>query len=513
MVLFSDPDSHSPSDESRSENTLRHDSGHTNGVTRDASPPMEDAEKARDEENDSPKPVNFFHSSLKGTRRSVYLGWARTTLILSVFILSVLAIYWAVQFSVYKNMASLGVFVVDFDGQLPPYDTGEPPMIGPLVTMAAQKQMMLAEPPNAVSPSDPLPHLGWEVRPPSDFDNDPMQVRQAVYNYKAWAAIIINANASALVRQAIAQGNASYDPLGAAQTIYVQARDQTTIDTYIVPQLNAMQTEVTSMFGKQWAQMVLQNASDPAALANIQKVPQAVSPGIGFSVFNLRPFGPPVATPAVSIGLIYLIILSFFSFSFYLPIHMKFINPKGHPPLHFWQLILWRWISTEAAYLLLSLSYSLLSLAFQLPFSNSAAPSTEVANNANNYGRASFVVFWMLNWVGMTALGLACENVAMVIGFPWTAMWLIFWVITNVSTSFYEIATAPRFYYWGYAWPLHNIVEASRTIIFNTHSRIGLNFGILFAWCAVNSALFPLCCYIMRWKSQREERKQGEKEE
>lgn len=62
----------------------------------------------------------------------------------------------------------------------------------------------------------------------------------------------------------------------------------------------------------------------------------------------------------------------------------------------------------------------------------------------------------MLNWVGMTALGLACENVSMVIGQPWTAMWLIFWVISNVSTSFYEIALEPRFYYWGYAWPLRN---------------------------------------------------------
>ena len=137
----------------------------------------------------------------------------------------------------------------------------------------------------------------------------------------------------------------------------------------------------------------------------------------------------------------------------------------------------------------------------------------------------------MLNYVGMIALGLACENVAMVVGMPWTAFWLIFWVITNVCTSFYEIALAPHFYYWGYAWPLHNstflprpapvslsiltaaVVEASRTIIFDTHSKIGLNFGILFAWVAVNTAFFPLCCYIMRWKSQREKKKASEKEE
>lgn len=39
----------------------------------------------------------------------------------------------------------------------------------------------------------------------------------------------------------------------------------------------------------------------------------------------------------------------------------------------------------------------------------------------------------------MIALGLACENVAMLVGQPWTGLWLIFWVITNVSTSFYDI--------------------------------------------------------------------------
>ena len=111
----------------------------------------------------------------------------------------------------------------------------------------------------------------------------------------------------------------------------------------------------------------------------------------------------------------------------------------------------------------------------------------------------------MLNWVGMTALGLASENVTMMIGQPWTALWLIFWVISNVSTSFYAIELAPRFFYWGWAWPLQQIVVASRTLIFNTHSRLGLNFGILFAWVAVNSAFFPFCCLFMRYKFNKEE--------
>ena len=94
-------------------------------------------------------------------------------------------------------------------------------------------------------------------------------------------------------------------------------------------------------------------------------------------------------------------------------------------------------------------AYSLVSLAFQIPFDNAAAPDTVVAMNANPFGKGSFVVYWMINFLGMWALGMACENVAMVAGMPWTSLWLIFWVITNVSTSFYALELSPGFFRWG----------------------------------------------------------------
>jgi len=153
--------------------------------------------------------------------------------------------------------------------------------------------------------------------------------------------------------------------------------------------------------------------------------------------------------------------LSFFSFSFYLPIHLKYLKPEGHPPLKFWQLIVWRWSATILAYLFLSLAYSLVSLAFQINFAGGNPITSETSvistvngnTNSDDYGRGTFPVYWMLNFIGMIALGLACENVAMVVGQPWTGLWLIFWVITNVSTSFYDIDLAPTFYYWATLGP------------------------------------------------------------
>lgn len=181
--------------------------------------------------------------------------------------------------------------MVDFDG-IAPYDTGNAPVVGPLVTQLTQ-QMLQAE-----------VHLGYESLPPSHFNNDPIRVRQAVYDWDCWAAIIVNPNATAMLYSAIQNGNTSYDPMGAMQLIYQDARDDTNWYDFLSPQLNMFMTEATSMIGQRWAQMVLRNASDPTILRNIQAVPQALSPAVGFSQYNLRPFYPYVAIPAVSIGLI-----------------------------------------------------------------------------------------------------------------------------------------------------------------------------------------------------------------
>lgn len=454
-----------------------------------------DAEQGKPH-SDTPTPVGFWDPSLKHVRNRAFGKWIITTAFLMAFIPAVLSIYWGVFFQVQQRLPHLRVYVVDFDGQSP-YDTNTP-LVGPTITQMTQQMLSSSE-----------PTLGFDIRPASDFNNDPIQVRQAVYNFDAWAAIVINPNATALLYSAIETGNSSYDPLGACQLIYQDSRDDTNWYDFILPIMSTYMTQAQSMVGKEWAQTALQRASDTSTLQNMQSVPQALNPAIGFSEFNLRPFYPYTCIPAVSIGLIYLIIVSFFSFSFYLPIHMQYLTPKGHPPLKFYQLIIWRWCATISAYVFLSLAYSFVSFAFQINFThaNPVQSETQVTDiaygNPVAYANGTFPVYWMINFFGMIALGLACENVAMLVGAPWMGCWLIFWVITNVSTAFYDIEIAPTFYRWGYAWPLHSVVEASRQVLFDLHPRIGLDFGILIAWGAVNTAFFPVCCWFQRWKNKK----------
>lgn len=359
---------------------------------------------------------------------------------LGVFILTVLSIYWGSLFRVYANLPNLIVWVVDFDATIAPYNETTTPIVGPFVTDYFNK----------LKPAE-TDNLGWTIKSPADFNYDPTQVREGVYEEKAYAAIIVNANATALLQAAVTNGNSSYDPTGAAQFIYNTARDQTTLGSYILPALLDVIFPLLSDFGAEWVSILSRNASSQ----NVFLTPTAVNPAIGFSLIDLRPFVPPAATPAISIGLIYLIIISFFSFSFLMPVHALFFAPsKDRAPVTKAHVLIWRIVSSITAYFFLSLCYSLVSLAFQIPFSNPPASHTSGALNANAYGKGSFVVYWMLNWVGMAALGLPSENMAMILGLPYASMWLIFWVITNVSTSFNAIDLESNFYRWGYAWPL-----------------------------------------------------------
>ncbi|KAK0892113.1 hypothetical protein LTR57_024545 [Friedmanniomyces endolithicus] len=409
--------------------------------------PNENANKDGEKQGGGPPtPVGFWDHRLAHVRKEAMTKWTITTVGLMAFILAILSLYFGALLNVEKNLSSLVVYVVDMDGQSPPYDaTGHAPLVGPIIADLARTMV-----------ASGTPTLGWGVLPGSAFNNDPIQVRQAVFNFDAWAAIVINPNATAMLYSAIQNVNASYDPLGACQLTYIDSRDDTNWYDFISPIVSAFMTEATTRVGEQWTQMVMQNATTDASLVrNAAKVPQALSPAIGFSQFNLRPFYPYQVIP-------------------------------------------------------LSLAYSLISLAFQINFTggNPVTSETQVTStispysNADSYGHGTFPVYWMLNFFGMIALGLACENVAMIVGQPWTGLWLIFWVITNVSTAFYDIDIEPTFYRWGYVWPLHYVVEGSRQILFGLHSRIGLDFAVLIVWGVINTVVFPGACYFMRWKSR-----------
>lgn len=84
-----------------------------------------------------------------------------------IFVLLVLSLFNGVFFHIPKNYSSLIVYVVDFDGQLAPYQSGQP-IVGPAIVQATE----------SIAKSN-TPHLGYVTLPPSLFNNDPIAVRRA----------------------------------------------------------------------------------------------------------------------------------------------------------------------------------------------------------------------------------------------------------------------------------------------------------------------------------------------
>jgi hypothetical protein len=144
-----------------------------------------------------------------------------------------------------------------------------------------------------------------------------------------------------------------------------------------------------------------------------------------------RPLHPVVGEAATQIGLIYLIIVAFFGVQFYSGVHFQFAGKVPTAEYYAYRLIL-----PVMSYFLLSLLYSVLSVIWGINFSA-------------HHGHAGFVIYWMLTWISMLALGLPLENVQNAFGQPWTSIFLIFWVISNVVTGFFPNEVLSNFYKWG----------------------------------------------------------------
>lgn len=109
----------------------------------------------------------------------------------------------------------------------------------------------------------------------------------------------------------------------------------------------------------------------------------------------------------------------------------------------------------------------------------------------------------------MMAFGLVVENVHNVVGLPFTPVFFVFWVISNVSTGFFPVELLSNFYRWGLAWPLRHVLIGGKAIIFGTKNELGLNFGVLLAWIAVSIVLqwFTVDFQLRKKKSNVESNK------
>lgn len=126
----------------------------------------------------------------------IHVTYPLSDVIIALGIMAFLCLFWGVLYRQIQHVHKLSIWVVDFDGQAPYGSTT--PFVGPFVTQTIR---------DIVNEGGAVP--GYTFVSPEDFGNDPLNVRESVYNFHAWAAVIINANATALLDNAVRQGNSS----------------------------------------------------------------------------------------------------------------------------------------------------------------------------------------------------------------------------------------------------------------------------------------------------------------
>ncbi len=233
----------------------------------------------------------------------------------------------------------------------------------------------------------------------------------------------VNANASSNLQSA----GAGYDPTSAVTVYGVEARSENAFRSFIRPVSEATLLAIFDAFAEQ--RVANMSASAFSSLAS--SAPQAISKPLSFTLINLAPFDIPVASAITFVGLIYLLILSFFVVN----IGLAAREASGiEKKLTTTSLVRVRLLSVFIAYFFISLFYSLLSLAFQVDFSRKYVSYPVIAFHesdqiSSRFGHSGFLVFWMVNFVGMLSVGLALEAMITLLTIRFVPFFMILWII------------------------------------------------------------------------------------
>ncbi|KAG8947115.1 hypothetical protein FRC04_010966 [Tulasnella sp. 424] len=344
----------------------------------------------------------------------------------------------------------------------------------------------------------PKAHLTWVVTDSSALPTND-DVAFAVVEEHAWAAVVVNSGATSLLTSARSSGNSSYDPRTAITFYYNQGRNEIAANSFIVPYTTALlQSTLTALnekFNSDFFGTLTSSANEASqqALTAVVQAPQTVSQPFSYEPVNLRPYTKTAAQAPLLVGQIYLII-----FTFVITMTHDFARGIISPFLRFSSYARIRLLVPLTLYIPVSFSYAMVNLPFKLTF------------DAKFSYAGGFFLFWIFVYMAMAGLGLATEAMITLLTPRFIAYFIVFLIIFNVSVASVPMALQPSFYRYGYGFPVFNLAEAIRTIIFNTKSRLGLNAGVLLAWLALSMVTVPLFTWVVRRKDEQAERKKVE---
>lgn len=407
----------------------------------------------------------FSHEPTTAAARKIYIiVLASGGAILILFALAVLSIYWGSLWSTPTHVHNLNGWVVDFDGS----------DVGQFVSRAV------------VASSGSPTTITWNAISANLFPNGAQDLEHAVVRNKVWAIIAINPDATETLNAAVVAADSVYTPNRTITVYIAEARNENAYRAIIFQNIDTVLGGVTESFNTQYIPSIPGKSSNLTTL--LVNAPGLVSQPISYTLIDARPFDIPVATAVEFVGLIYLLILSFVVATVHYAARVDVTHLEDR--LTFTWLIIIRVVNPIIIYFFVSCFFSLLSLAFQVPFNR-------------YYGSWGFVIYWMMCWLAMCALGGAVESMITILTPRFIPLFLLLWIIVNVSVCIFPLQLLPRVYHYGYAMPFYNVQQTVRAILFGTRDQMGLNFGVQIAWIVVSWCSLVLFQYIKRRQSIR----------
>ncbi|KAG7660640.1 uncharacterized protein J8A68_005906 [[Candida] subhashii] len=413
--------------------------------------------------------------------------------------LGILSIYWGSLYqrpSRFRNMKFL-VVIEDVDSF--PGTNGN--MVDPLVGNTMRTMLETNETVLSLGNWDIVNLTQFTTLASSHNNTISQEVNHQVHHQNYWGAIHVLPNSTAQIFTSFAQADPTFMINGVNSTIqvvYESGRHFSALNQYVFRHLDLVgETWIRTYVTPQIYSPILQslNQSQHQAILSSNSTIAMLNSFPAFSYLDLRPPRSAAVLGPSELGLIYAQLFSFHQFNFSFEIY-SFMRSK----LRFKQFIIYRCILSQINSLILSLVYSLMTIAFQVP--------VNVA-----FGRSGFLVLWMFMYLFMSASAGINENVVNVIFTydrkEFIAPWMILNIVMNISTTFAPFVLMPGVFRYGYALPMFNTYENLKVVFFDTwKGTLGRNIGVLVAWIVVMNVLLV---FNNRWSYKRSKRVEHEK--
>ncbi|WVQ76067.1 hypothetical protein IAR50_005704 [Cryptococcus sp. DSM 104548] len=398
---------------------------------------------------------NFWDPEMAPFRKITFKILGMTVLITTIVAWLCLPVYWGSLWKSNKYTDKLTVRIIN-------RDSGP---IGSTITSSLLTQT----------------NLKYFTSPASDFPTND-NVAHDVVEEGVWGAIVINAGVSEGLVAARENGLASWIGSEAVDVYYVQGRQETAVNSYLLPYMQTALAHILAQMNAQNAAGYLQaNANNATAIGLLAQAPATLTNGVFYTLNDLRPYNQPVAAAITLVGLIYMLILSFI-----MTMTNNAIRDIIAPYLKTRSYIMYRLISPLCLYFAISFIFVMVNLPFKIHF------------DAHFTYAGGYLLWWCAMFLGMCSVGLATEAAITVLGPRFMAFFLIPIIIANVSVCSLPHELQPWIYRYGVAMPFYNCNRIVRTIIFNTKSDIGVNMAVLVAWIIVSFITISLGTWLFR---------------